>query len=55
MNYLNEYKILIPLIIAVFIGTNFGKRILRVLPETLFKKLFKITLLIIAIKLIIYF
>ena len=52
VNYINEYKILVPLIGAVYLGTNFGKKILSFIPEKLFKKLFKITLLIIAIKLI---
>ena len=52
VNYLEEYTILLPLIIAVFIGTNFGKKILSFIPEELFKKLFKILLFIIAIKLI---
>ena len=52
INYINEYKILLPLIIAVFIGTNFGKKILSFIPESLFIKLFKLTLLIIALKLI---
>jgi len=52
VNYLEEYTILLPLILAVFLGTNFGKKILSFIPEKLFKKLFKITLLIIAIRLI---
>ena len=52
VNYLEEYTILLPVIIAVFFGTNFGKKILSFIPEKLFKKLFKIALFIIAIKLI---
>ena len=52
MNYKAEWKILVPLIIAVYIGTNFGKRILSFIPEALFRKIFKITLFIIAIRLI---
>ena len=52
VNYLEEYSILLPLIIAVFLGTNFGKKMLRFIPEELFKKLFKITLFVIAIRLI---
>lgn len=52
MNYLEEINVLIPLIVAVYIGTNFGKKILSFIPELLFKKLFKITLFIIAIRLI---
>jgi len=52
MNYKAEWNILVPLIIAVYIGTNFGKRILSFIPEALFRKIFKITLFIIAIRLI---
>lgn len=52
MNYKAEWNILLPLIIAVYIGTNFGKRILSFIPEALFRKIFKITLFIIAIRLI---
>ena len=53
MDYGAEIKILGPLIIAVYVGTNFGKKILSFIPEPLFRKLFKITLFIIAIKLIV--
>ena len=52
MNYKSELNVLLPLIIAVYLGTNFGKKILSFIPEKLFKKLFKITLFIIAIRLI---
>lgn len=52
MDYTAELDILLPLILAVYIGTNFGKKILSFIPELLFKKLFKITLFIIAIRLI---
>tara|TARA_X000000368_G_scaffold192679_1_gene151976 strand:- start:13826 stop:14578 length:753 start_codon:yes stop_codon:yes gene_type:complete len=52
MNYNTELKIILPLILAVYIGTNFGKKILNFIPEALFKKIFKITLLIIAVRLI---
>jgi len=52
VNYIQEYKILVPLTAAVFIGTNFGKYILNFIPEKLFNKLFKGTLFIIAIRLI---
>ncbi|MBI44699.1 MAG: hypothetical protein CMG66_00865 [Candidatus Marinimicrobia bacterium] len=52
VNYLKEYSILLPLILAVFIGTNFGKKVLSFIPEKLFKKLFKIALFIIAVRLI---
>ena len=53
VNYIAESKVLLPLIIAVFIGTNFGKKILSFIPEELFKKLFRIALFIIALRLII--
>ena len=52
VNYFNEYKLLVPLTLAVFLGTNFGKKILNMIPEKLFIKLFKITLFIISIRLI---
>ena len=52
VNYINEYKILLPLIIAVFIGTNIGKKVLGMVPEKLFKKLFKMTLFVIAVRLV---
>ena len=52
-NYFAELEILIPLIIAVFIGTNFGKLILQFIPEQIFRILFKGSLTIISIKLII--
>jgi len=52
VNYIEEYKLLFPLILAVFIGTNFGKKILNMIPEKLFIRLFKTTLFIIALKLI---
>ena len=51
-NYIEHYSVLIPLIIAVFVGTNFGKKILSFIPEHIFIILFKSTLFIIAIKLI---
>ena len=52
VNYIKEYNLLLPLICAVFLGTNFGKIILSFIPEEIFKKLFKLALLIIAIRLI---
>ena len=55
VSYINEYKILLPLIISVFIGTNFGKYLLEFIPEKLFKKLFRGALTIIAIRLILTF
>ena len=55
VNYFNEYKLLVPLIIAVFIGTNFGKKILSFIPEKIFIKIFKSVLFLIALKLILSF
>ena len=55
VNYFNEYKLLVPLIIAVFIGTNFGKKILSFIPEKIFIKIFKSALFLIALKLILSF
>ena len=53
-NYFANTTILIPLIIAVFIGTNLGRKILQFIPEKIFKILFKGLLTIIAIKLILH-
>ena len=53
VNYIEQYSILIPLIFAVFLGTNFGKKILHFIPDKIFKKLFRLALLLIAIKLIV--
>jgi len=52
VNYIEKYDVLLPLIIAVFIGTNFGKKILSSIPEKLFTKLFRFVLLAIGIRLI---
>jgi uncharacterized membrane protein YfcA len=52
-NYITELGMLIPLIAAVFLGTNFGKHILQYIPEQVFKVLFKGALTLIAIKLIV--
>jgi len=52
-DYFAEMKLLIPLVIAVFVGTNFGKKILSFIPERVFQYLFRATLAIIAVKLII--
>ena len=40
------------LILAVFLGTNFGKILLQFIPENIFKILFKTALTIIALRLI---
>jgi len=53
VNYIAETNTLIPLMLAVFIGTNIGKKILAYIPESIFRKLFKIALFIIAVRLII--
>ena len=53
LNYLNEYRLLTPLILSVYLGTYFGKKILSNIKESVFKILFKIALTIIAIKLLI--
>lgn len=57
VNYFQELTILLPLIIAVYFGTNIGKKLLGLLPETIFVLLFKVALTLIAIRLIlsIYF
>ena len=55
VSYIENYDILLPMVIAVFIGTNFGKKILSFIPEKLFKKLFRLALLVIAIRLILNF
>ena len=52
-DYFAEMKLLIPLVIAVFIGTNFGKKILAFIPESVFLFLFRAALIIIAVKLIV--
>ena len=52
-DYFAEIKLLIPLVMAVFIGTNLGKKILVFIPEWVFQLLFKTALAIIAVKLMI--
>lgn len=51
VDYIAEYPVLLPLISAVFIGTNFGKKVLDFIPEKLFRLLFKTALTLIALKL----
>ena len=53
VNYVNEYNVLIHLVISVYIGTNIGKKLLEFIPEKIFKIVFKICLTIISIRLII--
>jgi len=52
-DYFAEVELLIPLVIAVFIGTNFGKKILAFIPERVFQLLFRGALMVIAVKLIV--
>jgi uncharacterized membrane protein YfcA len=52
-NYLQEYDLLLPMTAAVFLGTHIGKKILSFIPEEIFKRLFRFTLLFIAIRLIV--
>lgn len=52
VNYIKEYSLIIPLIVAVYIGTNIGKNLLGSISEKTFKILFKVSLSIIAIRLI---
>ena len=53
VSYIKEYSLLLPLIAAVYIGTNLGKRLLSFIPEKTFKILFKVALTAIAIKLLV--
>ena len=53
VDYFEYIDILIPLSIAVFIGTNFGKIILGFIPENIFMIIFKTCLAVIAIRLVI--
>ena len=53
VNYLADWSVILPLVLAVYIGTKFGKGMLGKLPEKTFKKLFRIALTLIAIRLII--
>ena len=52
-NYFSEIEVLFPLVISVFIGTNFGKQILGFISEKIFRLLFRGALTLIAIKLIV--
>ncbi len=51
-NYISEIELLLPLTIAVFVGTNVGKQELGFIPEKTFRFMFKTALTLIAIKLI---
>jgi len=52
VNYIAEWTVLLPLVLAVFIGTKFGKKMLGKLPESTFRILFKAALTLIAIRLV---
>lgn len=52
VSYISNWSIIFPLVIAVYLGTNFGKKMLGMLPEKMFHFFFKIALTIIAIRLI---
>ena len=52
VNYLADWKVILPLVLAVYCGTKFGKMMLGKLPEETFKILFKIALTLIGIRLI---
>ena len=53
VNYLRQWPVLLPLVMAVYFGTRIGKKFLGSLSPDLFKKLFKIALTLIAIRLVI--
>ena len=52
-NYFSEIELLLPLTIAVLLGTNVGKKVLGFIPEHVFRLLFKTALTLIGIKLIV--
>mgnify|MGYP006218383901 CR=1 FL=1 len=52
-NYIQSYNLLLPMVVAVFVGTNVGKKTLSFIPEKLFKQLFRLVLFLIAARLII--
>ena len=52
VDYLSDWKLILPLVIAVYAGTNIGKQMLGKLPEHVFQTLFKIALTLIAFRLI---
>ena len=53
VDYLQQWPVLLPLVMAVYFGTRIGKKFLGSLSEILFKKLFKIALTLIAMRLVI--
>ena len=52
VNYFEQYEILVPLIIAVYVGTYIGKKILSYIPEKTFELIYRVCLTAIAIKLV---
>ena len=52
VSYIEDWNVLLPLVFAVYFGTKLGKRMLGILPDALFQTLFKATLTLIAIRLI---
>ena len=53
VSYIEDWSVLLPLVIAVYAGTKIGKLMLGKLPEVLFQNLFKSVLTLIAIRLIV--
>ena len=53
VDYMQQWPVLLPLVVAVYFGTRIGKKLLGSLSPDLFKKLFKIALTLIAIRLVI--
>ncbi|MBC8310752.1 MAG: sulfite exporter TauE/SafE family protein [Candidatus Marinimicrobia bacterium] len=51
--YVQSYDLLLPMVVAVFLGTNVGKKILNFIPEAMFRQLFRLALFFIAIRLIV--
>ena len=52
VNYFSEWSVLLPLVVAVYIGTTLGKPMLGKLRESTFRILFKVALTLIAIRLL---
>ncbi len=52
VNYIAQWSVLLPLVVAVYFGTKFGKKMLGKLPESTFRMLFKVALTLIAIRLV---
>lgn len=52
VNYLADWTVILPLVLAVYFGTKFGKKMLGRLPEKTFKMLFRGALTLIALRLV---